>query len=197
MAKAASVISRDELLRGRIGQTTYNKGVWGFSHEMAHNVQNPLWLFAGALEPTAELSTIYFYEKFYGIPVASNPHSSKEARAAEMARYDFAHPNFERWNDRWLGTTTYVLLQQAFGWDAIKRVLAEYLTLPESQWPKSDEEKRDQWMVRFSRQVGRNLGPYFTAWGIPTSEAARKSIADLPVWMPEELPVPKGGAGAR
>jgi hypothetical protein len=29
------------------------------------------------------------------------------------------------------------------------------------------------------------MGPFFEAWGIPTSEDARKSIAELPEWMPE------------
>jgi hypothetical protein len=43
-------------------------------------------------------------------------------------------------------------------------------------------------MVRFSRHVGRDLGPFFEAWGVPTSEEARQSIADLPGWMPEGFP---------
>jgi hypothetical protein len=42
-------------------------------------------------------------------------------------------------------------------------------------------------MVRFSRAAGRNLGPYFEAWGVPTSSQARASIAELPAWMPEGL----------
>jgi hypothetical protein len=33
--------------------------------------------------------------------------------------------------------------------------------------------------------VGRNLGPFFEAWGVPTSPEARQSLADLPAWMPE------------
>ena len=188
LSKAASLVSRDGLLRGRVGTSRYNKGVWGFSHEMGHNAHNPLWIFQGANEPTAQLFTVYVYEKLCHIPVESNFHASKEVRAAEMAEYNFAHPDFEQWkSDDWLALTMYVEMQQAFGWDAYKRVFAEYLKLPESQWPKTDDEKRDQWMVRFSRQVGRNLGPFFQAWGVPTSEAARKSIEDLPVWMPEEL----------
>ena len=82
----------------------------------------------------------------------------------------------------------YEQLQQAFGWDAYRRVFAEYLALPEAERPKSDDEKRDQWMVRFSREVGRNLGPFFETWGVPTSEAARNSIAELPTWMPPDFP---------
>jgi hypothetical protein len=43
-------------------------------------------------------------------------------------------------------------------------------------------------MVRFSRTANRNLGPFLQAWGVPTSETARKSISDLPAWMREGFP---------
>jgi len=85
----------------------------------------------------------------------------------------------------------YVQLQEAFGWDAYKRVFAEYRDLPAAERPKTDDEKRDQWLVRFSRAVGKNLGPFFEAWRVPTSERARASIANLPAWMPEGFP-PRG-----
>ena len=52
-------------------------------------------------------------------------------------------------------------------------------------------EKRDQWMVRFSRAVGKNLSPFFQAWGVPTTEKSRTSIADLPGWMPDGFPPAK------
>jgi hypothetical protein len=41
-------------------------------------------------------------------------------------------------------------------------------------------------MVRFSKAVGKNLGPFFEHWGIPTSQGARDSIKNLPTWMPEK-----------
>ena len=43
--------------------------------------------------------------------------------------------------------------------------------------------------MHFSHQVGRNLGPFFLAGGVPTTQTARASLADLPVWLPDELPV--------
>lgn len=169
--------------------------MWGLPHELGHQVQNPLWSFEGAVEPTANLFALYVIEKLCHIPVASNQQGSQEFRAAQMAKYNFAKPDFERWKqDQWIGTATYVQMQQAFGWEAFQSAFAQYLKLPETQQPKSDDEKRDQWMVRFSRQVHRNLGPFFQAWGIPTSETARASIADLPAWMPAELPVSNRGA---
>ena len=54
--------------------------------------------------------------------------------------------------------------------------------------PKNDDEKRDQWLIRLSRTVGRNLTRFFEAWGIPVSESAKQAVADLPEWMPENFP---------
>ena len=81
----------------------------------------------------------------------------------------------------------YIQLKDEFGWDALKKTFVQYRGLSESDRPKSDEEKRDQWMVRLSKTVGRNLGPFFETWGIPTSEEARASIKELPEWMPEDF----------
>lgn len=64
-------------------------------------------------------------------------------------------------------------------------MFAEYRALPQSERPKNDDEKRDQWLIRLSRTVGRNLGPFFERWGVPTSSTARDSLRDLPVWLPE------------
>jgi hypothetical protein len=43
-------------------------------------------------------------------------------------------------------------------------------------------------MIRFSRTVGRNLGPFFEAWGVPVTADALEQIKDLPTWMPEDWP---------
>ena len=121
--------------------------------------------------------------------MAENERGSAEFRAEQMSRFDFGNPNFAQWkSDPFLALVMYEQLQQAFGWDAYRKVFATYRKLPESERPKTDDEKRDQWMVRFSKQVGRNLGPFFEAWGVPTSPAARNSIVDLPVWLPPDFP---------
>jgi hypothetical protein len=41
--------------------------------------------------------------------------------------------------------------------------------------------------VQFSRATGKNLGPFFQAWGVPTSAGARASIEKLPAWMPARV----------
>ena len=162
---------------------------WGFFHEVGHNHQSNDWTFDGTVEVTVNLFTLYVHEFLCGIPVAENWRGSAAFRAEQMTRYDFDNPDFELWkDDPFLALVMYVQLQQAFGWDAYRQVFATYRALPDAERPKSDNEKRDQWLVRFSRQVGRNLGPFFEAWGVPTSRAARASIADLPVWLPPDFP---------
>jgi len=165
------------------------EGNWGFFHEVGHNHQNDDWTFDGTVEVTVNLFTLYVYEFLCGIPVAEHPRGSAEFQAAQMARYDFDDPDFEQWKrDPFLALVMYEQLQQAFGWDAYRRVFAEYLALSQAERPQRDEEKRDQWLERFSKTVGRNLGPFFEAWGVPTSEAARDSISGLPSWMPPDFP---------
>ena len=162
---------------------------WGIFHEVGHQHQRSDWTFNGSVEVTVNLFTLYVYEFLCGISVAENWRGSPAFRAREMARYDFENPDFELWKrEPFLALVMYVQMQQAFGWDAYRQVFATYRALPDSERPKNDDEKRDQWLVRFSRQVGRNLGPFFEMWGVPTSRTARASIADLPVWLPPDFP---------
>jgi hypothetical protein len=63
-------------------------------------------------------------------------------------------------------------------------VFREYRAVADAnQWP--DDRRRDEWLVRLSRAVSRDLGPFFAAWGVPVSGAARAAVATLPAWLPE------------
>ena len=174
-----NVVSREHLLGGN----------WGIFHELGHNHQSRYWTFVGTTEVTVNLFTLHAYEFLCGVPVAEHPRGNDEFLREQMAKYDFEDPDFDQWKrDPFLALAMYVQLQRAFGWDTYKRVFAEYRALSADELPKTDDEERDQWLVRFSRAVGRDLGPFFEAWGVPTSSGARESISDLPVWMPEGFP---------
>jgi hypothetical protein len=167
---------------------TKDEPTWGFYHEMGHNHQSGDWTFGGTGEVTVNLFTRYCMEKASGVPIEKQRVQGKQA--AEMVRKHIAAgADFEKWkSDPFLALTMYDQLQKAFGWDAFKKVFTVYRDLPQNARPKNDAEKRDQWMVRFSQAVGKNLGPFFQAWGVPTSEQARASIAALSAWMPEGFP---------
>ncbi len=166
------------------------EGDWGFWHEMGHMHQSRDWTFGGTGEVTVNLFTLYVYEQVCGKDPASSHESLTGEGTQETMRQYFADgAPFDRWKSKpFLALNMYLQLQQAFGWDAFRAVFAEYRDLPDEERPKSDDEERDQWLARFSRRVGRNLGPFFEAWGVPTSDEARRSIADLPAWMPDDFP---------
>jgi len=161
-------------------------GIWGLFHETGHNHQSRDWTFQGAGEVTVNLFTLYVLENVCGLTSEEHPSFTKKVRAKKLKKYLKDGAKFEIWRrDPFLALDMYIRMQEAFGWDAFKKVFAEYRKLPAAERPKTDDERRDQWLVRFSRTVGRNLGPYFETWGVPTSIATRNSIGDLPVWMPE------------
>ncbi|MBN2449171.1 MAG: M60 family metallopeptidase [Lentisphaeria bacterium] len=165
------------------------KGNWGMFHEMGHNHQSGDWTFGGTVEVTVNLFSLYVLEQCCpGAPVLGGAlPENRIKRTRKHILEDKA--SFDAWKrDPFTGLVMYIQLREAFGWDAYKRVFAEYRSLPKDQKPADDDAKRDQWLMRFSRTVGRNLGPFFEAWGVPTSEEARRAVAELPVWMPDDFP---------
>jgi Peptidase M60, enhancin and enhancin-like/N-terminal domain of M60-like peptidases len=165
------------------------KGSWGHFHEMGHNHQSGLWTFAGTGEVTCNLFSIYVSERCCGLVNPAHGNISAASRAKNREAHLAGGAPYSEWKRRpFLALDMYIQLKEAFGWDAYKRVFAVYRDLSQKQHPRSDLDKRDMWMETFSRAVGRNLGPFFEAWGVPTSKEARARIAKLPPWMPEGFP---------
>jgi hypothetical protein len=167
------------------------KGSWGHFHELGHNHQSGDWTFGGTGEVTVNLFTLYILSRCCAVEGPGHPAITGEQREKKTRDYLAGGRDFEQWKkDPFLALIMYAQLQEGFGWDAYQRVFAEYAALPAEQRPKTDDEKRDQWLVRFSRTVARNLGPFFEAWGVPTSQEARDGLKDLPEWLPEGFPPP-------
>jgi len=178
-----TMVDKERIISNRHG------GVWGLFHEIGHNHQNRDWTFRGTVEVTVNLFSLYIMDKVCDVPDKGHPSITRRARKRNTERYFADGCDFEKWKrDPFLALCMYIQLQEAFGWEPFTKVFKEYRTLTEEQRPRSEDDKRDQWMVRFSRAVGKNLGPFFESWAVPTTEKARASIADLPVWMPAGFP---------
>lgn len=169
---------------------------WGLFHELGHWHQNSMWTFAGTGEVTVNIFTLYTIDKVCGIPStrARGETFTPESMLRTMRRHGAMGAPFSKWQeDPFLALTMYVQVQQAFGWDVYREVFAAYRALPESERPRSEEQKRDQWMTRLSEACGRNLAPFFAAWGVPVSGQAAQRTAHLPEWMPEGWAAEAGG----
>ena len=175
---AAPMTSAAELKRGQ----------WGLFHELGHNHQEGEWTFEGTGEVTNNVLCVHALEQAYGVPPMKG-HEALEATRAKIPAYLAAGAKFDDWKgDPFLALQMYLQVQQAFGWEPYKKVFADYRALPRRERPRTDDAKRDLWLVMLSKATDRDLGPFFTAWGVPTSDAARASVAERPKWMPEGFP---------
>lgn len=164
-------------------------GDWGFYHEFGHNHQSSAWTFDGSTEVTVNYFTLYLMEKFNNRTAGEARNElKKESRLKLMKRYFDNGSKFEDWKaDPFLALNMTVQLREAFGWEPFIRAISEYKKLPADQLPKNDQEKRDQWMIRLSKNTGVNLAPFFNKWGVHVSEDAERQVEQLPVWTPEEF----------
>jgi hypothetical protein len=160
------------------------KGNWGFFHELGHNHQRPDWTPAGTGEVTCNIFSMYCFDRVCGLP--RRGHGAMADAKREKALREFFTDTSKVWtSDAFLALNFYDQLVEGFGWEPFRQVFAEYRDLPKPERPKSNEEKLDQWLVRFSRATGKNLGPFFAAWRIPVSEAACQVVQHLPAWQPD------------
>ena len=174
-----------------VGRLRGKGATWGFFHELGHNFQEGDWTFEGTGEVTNNLFSLYASERLNGVVPAeygvAHPAMAPEEQRKRLAAYLARGARFEEWkSDPFLALTMYAQVREAFGWEPFTKAFAQYRL--DRTHPATDGAKRDLWMVRLSRTTGRNLGPFFVAWGVPTGEAARRSIADLPAWMPADWP---------
>jgi len=170
-----------------IDQQNLLDGNWGFYHELGHNHQKKSWTFEGTTEVTCNLFSLYVFEKLCGIPSKSYKRTSGKIRDLRVKHY-IEKPNYELWKKNpWLALDMYVMLQQEFGWEPFKNIFKHYEDLEKPKHPKTDLKRREQWMILFSNQVQRNLGPFFKSWGFELSSEAYQAISTLPTWNNSEI----------
>jgi hypothetical protein len=163
-----------------------SKGSWGFFHELGHNHQKPEWTPPGTGEVTCNIFSMYCMETYCGQPKTNHPAMAPDKRAERMRSYFKSGADFEQWKkDPFLALIMYYQLAEGFGWKPFTQVFAELRDLPAAQKPKTEPEKHEQFMLRFSKATGKNLGPFFRAWNAPVSDEAVRSLGGMPAWMPE------------
>ena len=171
------------------------KAPWGLFHELGHNHQSKDWTFAGTSEVTVNLFSLYLSETMCGVSWDKAWGGNLVRAEARLATTLAAGK--KPWNegkdgkaDLGLRLLMYSQLQRAFGWELFVHAFAEYRDLADADRPKTDDDKRDQWLVRASKSVDRDFGPFFAAWGLPVSDKARAEVAPLEDWMPDGWPAP-------
>ncbi|MFV0445279.1 MAG: M60 family metallopeptidase [Planctomycetaceae bacterium] len=159
--------------------TLQKKGNWGVYHEIGHNHQQQDWTWDGLTEVTVNLFSLYCLEHLN--PGAPLHNSIQPNKLAEMTT------EFDRTGQLegpWAQLMPYIQLQRQFGWEPFQKVFAEYRALPDQERPRTTQARKDEWLVRFSQAVGKNLGPFYDSWKINMSPAAKQKVSHLPEWQP-------------
>lgn len=145
---------------------------WGFFHELGHNHQSGDWTFAGTGEVTVNFFSLYCYEKVLGIPIDQTRRDMYPAnREKAFQEYVDGGKDYEKWKSfPFLALGMFVELQNEFGWEPFIEMIKEYRDLRPNERPRTDLEKRQQWVKRFSAAVGKDITPVFEKWGVPLTE---------------------------
>ncbi|KAG6926358.1 TRPM8 channel-associated factor 2-like [Chelydra serpentina] len=161
-------------------------GLWGPIHELGHNQQWAGWEFPPhTTEATCNLWSVYVHEKVLGIP-RDRAHQAlqPQCRKQRVTGYLEKGAQLKDWS-MWTALETYLQLQEGFGWEPFILLFSDYQKMPNV--PKDNPSKMNLWAEKLSRQVNKNLAPFFLAWGWPIKEEVSLELASLPIW--EENPM--------
>ena len=162
------------------------QGNWGYFHELGHNRQKGDWTFGGTGEVTNNLFSLHGGEVMAGVTPWDNSWLQNQKMAGR--RYLADNDSFSVWKRQpGIALLCYAQIQKEFGWDVFHNVFATYRDLPQSERPKNDAEKINQWVLRMSLETGRDLRPFHLKWNWPLSEDLLNNaqLAELKVWMPD------------
>ncbi len=171
---------------------TFNKAKapgWGYYHELGHNHQRGEFTFEGTGEVTNNVLGMYVIEYVLGKDPLTGHGAIAPAKLTEhIAAIKKAGNKFELWKkDPFIALTTYIQLVQGFGWESWRTYLHSFADPSFGPAPKGDDEKRDQFLVRYSKITKKNLGDFFDFWGIPVSSSAKTEAAKFERWMPKGI----------
>jgi len=164
-------------------------GLWGHFHELGHRHQFFDLDFPGTTEVTVNLYTMYIFDKVLHKGLYNHEDMSNMAEVLQKIKTYLAdNPSYDKWsNDPFLALSMYIQIIDKFGWDAIKKANVIYRNLPKSQYPKTDQDKRDLWFTTICKTTNSNLTHFFDVWKIPVSDTAKKQVVAFKPWFPEEL----------
>lgn len=178
-----------------------NSGEWGYFHEMGHEMQDQghLWsggyegngfTFSGDVEVTVNIFANAALEKMaplcpkydWGYSVYHN----EVLLRSKQTINDTSKPKFDN-KDPY---PFYFALADGFGWETYRKVLSGYVddSLANSPaYPKTNQDKKDQWLIRWSKITGYNLVEYMVnRWKLEVTPSAIATVNNmgLPNWLP-------------
>jgi hypothetical protein len=152
-------------------------------------LQRDEWTFDGCDEVTVNIFSLHANEFVVGIKMMDTEFLSGAHRRDRFNKYFSKPPTYEDWRkDCYMGLVMFAQLIKHFGWQSMRTFMGEYEVdinaNDEDKLPKGNQEKIDQWVLRYSKIVNRNIKPQFEMFGLPVSEHVDDEIGNLDYFSP-------------
>ena len=111
-------------------------------------------------------------------------------RKKEFSKYFAKKPNYDDWkNNCGMALMTFSQLIKHFGWEPMYQFLSEYesdIKNNKEVLPKSNQDKIDQWVIRYSKIIEMNIKPQFKFWGLPVSDTVDSHVSEFEQFCPTD-----------
>lgn len=169
-----------KVLRGKEGNPN-----WGFYHELGHNYMEPEWTWSGWGEVTNNLFSVFACLHYNGSIDGHGAMSPDQvtARLAAVKSKPGAEKYYEK--DPWFGLTFWMEIHREFGFSPMTKLFDRYQKMPGASRPRSDQARRDAFLVEMSDILGRDLSRYCRMWGVGCSPEAEAKAGVHREWLPQ------------
>jgi hypothetical protein len=159
-----------------------NTDLWALWHEIGHTYQTPDYTWSGLGEVTVNIFSLALQKQMTG----QNMLDQSPGLQDRVRRY-FAQPQEDRRFADLVGESPFYplflfdQLRRSFG-EGFYPALSQYYRVRRSRGasrPQTDQHKIDLFARATSLVAGRDLGPFFRAWGVPVLAEALAEIGDL------------------
>ncbi len=156
---------------------------WGIWHEVGHTFQTPSYTWGGLGEVTVNISSLALQQRHTGHHRLDEWPEAKDRIARYFAQAvgdrSFAQLTDE---DPFYPLFLFDQLRQSFGEGFYPAVDQAYRVrrIRGLSMPSPDQDKKDLFAQVASKVADRDLGPFFTAWGVPLSSSVLTALGSYP-----------------
>jgi hypothetical protein len=150
-------------------------------------MQRDAWTFEGSVEVTVNIFSLHAGQLVVGKDIVDQ--TWPRHTIPIFKKYFSKTPTYDDWsNDHGMALMTFAQLIRHFGWQSMRKFMHDYEVDIKAghsdKLPKNNQDKIDQWVLRYSRIVGRNIKPQFQMFGLPVSDKLDEQLRGLEAWCP-------------
>ncbi|BAJ73398.1 hypothetical protein MTES_0434 [Microbacterium testaceum StLB037] len=156
---------------------------WGTWHEVGHTFQTPAYTWSGLGEVTVNISSLALQQRLTGEHRLDQWPEAKD-RITRYFSQAVGDRSFSQLTDEdpFYPLFLFDQLRQSFGEGFYPAVSQAYRVrrIRGLAMPSTDQEKKDLFAQIASQVADRDLGPFFTAWGVPIAASVLSSLGTYP-----------------